>query len=107
MQGGLHPDLKIEWHEQMLSGIRQRFPKVHLDCYYASEILAIAEYSTLSVRDTIVRLRDAGLDSIPGGGAQILDDEVRHKIALLKCLTKDLLLVHRTSHPVWMRNTAT
>ncbi len=93
MQGGLHPDLKIEWHEQMLSGIKQRFPKVHLHCYSASEILAIAEYSTLSVRDTIVRLRDAGLDSIPGGGAEILDDEVRHKIARLKCLTEDWLLV--------------
>ena len=45
MQGGLHPDLKIDWHEQMLSGIKQRFPKVHLHCYSASEIIAIAEYS--------------------------------------------------------------
>ena len=60
MQGGLHPDLKIEWHERMLSGIKQRFPKIHLHCYSASEILAIAEYSSLSVRDTIARLRDAG-----------------------------------------------
>src|SRR5258708_6607554 len=62
MQGGLHPDLKIEWHEQLLSGIKQRFPKIHLHCYSASEILAIAEYSALNVRDTIVRLRDAGLE---------------------------------------------
>ena len=82
MQGGLHPDLKIDWHERMLSGIKQRFPKVHLHCYSASEILAIAEYSSLTVRDTIARLRDAGLDSIPGGGAEILDDEVRYHRAL-------------------------
>src|SRR6266516_1353331 len=83
MQGGLHPDLKIDWHEKMLRGIKERFPKVHLHCYSASEIIAIAEYSGLSIRDTILRLRDAGLDSIPGGGAEILEDEVRYKIARL------------------------
>jgi cyclic dehypoxanthinyl futalosine synthase len=106
MQGGLHPDLKIEWHEQMLRGIKQRF-KVHLHCYSASEIIAIAEYSGLTIRDTILRLRDAGLDSIPGGGAEILDDEVRYKIARLKCLTEDWLNVHRTAHQIGMRTTAT
>jgi cyclic dehypoxanthinyl futalosine synthase len=107
MQGGLHPDLKIEWHEQLMRGIKQRFPKVHLHCYSASEILAIAEYSQLSLLDTISRLRDAGLDSIPGGGAEILDDEVRYKIARLKCLTNDWLSVHRTAHQLGMRTTAT
>jgi cyclic dehypoxanthinyl futalosine synthase len=107
MQGGLHPDLKIEWHEQMLRGIKQRFPSVHLHCYSASEIIAIAEYSSLPIRDTILRLRDAGLDSIPGGGAEILDDEVRYKIARLKCLTDDWLNVHRTAHQIGMRTTAT
>ena len=107
MQGGLHPDLKIDWHERMLRGIKERFPQVWLHCYSASEILAIAEYSDLSVRDTIARLRDAGLDSIPGGGAEILDDEVRHRIARLKCLSEDWLLVHRTAHQLGMRTTAT
>ena len=107
MQGGLHPDLKIDWHEKMLSGIKQRFPKVHLHCYSASEVIAIAEYSELSIRDTIIRLRDAGLDSIPGGGAEILDDEVRYKIARLKCLTEDWINVHRTAHQLGMRTTAT
>ena len=106
MQGGLHPDLKIDWHEQMLRGIKQRF-KVHLHCYSASEIIAIAEYSGLTIRDTISRLRDAGLDSIPGGGAEILDDEVRHRIARLKCLTEDWLNVHRTAHQLGIRTTAT
>jgi cyclic dehypoxanthinyl futalosine synthase len=107
MQGGLHPDLKIDWHEQMLRGIKQRFPQIHLHCYSASEVIAIAEYSSLSIRDTILRLRDAGLDSIPGGGAEILDDEVRYKIARLKCLTGDWINVHRTAHQIGMRTTAT
>jgi len=107
MQGGLDPDLKIDWHEQLLRGIKQRFPKIHLHCYSASEIIAVAEYSGLTIRDTILRLRDAGLDSIPGGGAEILDDEVRYKIARLKCLTDDWLNVHRTAHQIGMRTTAT
>ena len=107
MQGGLHPDLKIDWHERLLGGIKQRFPEIHLHCYSASEIIAIAEYSALTIRDTISRLREAGLDSIPGGGAEILDDEVRYRIARLKCLTNDWLNVHRTAHQLGMRTTAT
>src|ERR1044071_6222814 len=71
MQGGLHPDLKLEWYEEMLRGIKQRFPKVHLHCFSASEIIHFADVSGLSIEDTIKRLRDAGLDSIPGGGAEI------------------------------------
>src|SRR5439155_19495133 len=65
------------------------------------------ELNGLSLRDTIIRLRDAGLDSIPGGGAEILDDEVRHRIARLKCLTQDWVNVHRTAHQLGMRTTAT
>ncbi len=107
MQGGLHPDLKIDYFEKMMSGIKQRFPQIHLHCFSASEILAIAEYSELSLEDTIRRLRDAGLDSIPGGGAEILDDEVRFKIARLKCRTEEWLAVHRTAHKLGMRTTAT
>jgi len=107
MQGGLHPDLKIDWFERLLRGIKERFPSIWLHCFSASEILAIAEYSELSVRDTIARLRDAGLDSIPGGGAEILDDAVRHRIARLKCGTDDWVMVHRTAHQLGMRTTAT
>jgi len=107
MQGGLHPELKIDYFERMMSGIKQRFPQVHLHCFSASEILAIAEYSGIGVEETIVRLRAAGLDSIPGGGAEILDDEVRRRVARLKCLTEDWLLVHRTAHRLGMKTTAT
>jgi len=107
MQGGIHPDLKIDWFERLFTGIKQRFPQIWLHCLSASEVLAIAEYSNLDLRTTIARLRDAGLDSIPGGGAEILDDEVRHRIARLKCSTADWVSVHRTAHELGMRTTAT
>ena len=107
MQGGLHPDLKLEWYEGLMRGIKQRFPQVWLHCFSASEILHFAEISGLSLEDTIRRLRDAGLDSIPGGGAEILHDEVRYRIARLKCLTQDWVNVHRAAHRLGMNTTAT
>jgi cyclic dehypoxanthinyl futalosine synthase len=107
MQGGIHPDLKIDWFERLFAGIKQRFPQIWLHCLSASEVLAIAEYSELDLRTTISRLRDAGLDSIPGGGAEILDDDVRKRIARLKCRTEDWVSVHRTAHELGMRTTAT
>ena len=106
MQGGLHPDLKIEWYEDLLRSIKQRF-KIHNHCFSAPEITNIADVSGLSLYDTIARLRDAGLDSIPGGGAEILDDAVRFRISRLKCSTQDWVDVHRTAHALGMRTTAT
>jgi cyclic dehypoxanthinyl futalosine synthase len=107
MQGGIHPDLKIDWFERLFRGIKEQFPQIWLHCLSASEVLAIAEYSGLDLKTTIARLRDAGLDSIPGGGAEILDDEVRFRIARLKCRTEDWVSVHRTAHELGMRTTAT
>jgi cyclic dehypoxanthinyl futalosine synthase len=107
MQGGIHPDLKIDWFERLFSGIKERFPQIWLHCLTASEVLAIARYSDLSLQETLIRLRAAGLDSIPGGGAEILDDEVRHRIARIKCNTADWLSVHRAAHKLGMRTTAT
>ena len=106
MQGGLHPDLKIEWYEDLMSSIKKRYA-IHLHCFSAPEITNIAEVSGISVRDTIARLRDAGLDSIPGGGAEILDDAVRHRISRLKCSSQEWVDVHRTAHALGMRTTAT
>ena len=106
MQGGLHPDLKIEWYEDLFRAIKQRFP-IHLHCLSAPEVANIAEVSGLSLRDAIIRLRDAGLDSIPGGGAEILDDDVRRRISRLKCSTGEWTGVHRTAHQLGMRTTAT
>jgi cyclic dehypoxanthinyl futalosine synthase len=106
MQGGLHPELGIEWYEDLLRSIKARF-NIHCHCFSAPEITNIAEISKLSLRDTIARLRDAGLDSIPGGGAEILDDAVRHRISRLKCSTQEWIDTHRTAHALGMRTTAT
>ena len=106
MQGGLHPDLKIEWYEDLLRGIKQRFD-IWCHCFSAPEITNIAEVSGLSLHDTIARLRDAGLDSIPGGGAEILDDDVRHRISRLKCSVNEWVDVHKTAHRLGMQTTAT
>jgi cyclic dehypoxanthinyl futalosine synthase len=106
MQGGLHPDLKIEWYEDLLGSIKARF-NIWCHCFSAPEIVNIAQVSGLSLRDTIARLRDAGLDSIPGGGAEILDEAVRHRISRLKCSVQEWIDVHRTAHSLGMRTTAT
>ena len=106
MQGGLHPDLKIEWYEDLFRSIKERYP-IHLHCLSAPEITNIAEVSSLSLRDTIARLSDSGLDSIPGGGAEILDDAVRHRISRLKCSSQEWVDVHRIAHSLGMRTTAT
>ena len=107
MQGGVNPDLDITYFEDLFSRLKERFPNVQLHCLSAPEILEVANVSNLSIRDTIARMRDAGLDSIPGAGAEILDDEVRFKIARLKCTTEDWLNVHRECHGLGVRTTAT
>jgi cyclic dehypoxanthinyl futalosine synthase len=106
MQGGLHPDLKIEWYEDLLRSIKQNF-NIWTHCFSAPEITNIAAVSGLSLHDTIARLRDAGLDSIPGGGAEILDDAVRHRISRLKCSVQEWVDVHLTAHRLGLRTTAT
>jgi cyclic dehypoxanthinyl futalosine synthase len=108
MQGGLHPELKIEWYEDLLRSIKDRFgDKIWNHCFSAPEIVNIAEVSGLNLHDTIARLRDAGLESIPGGGAEILDDDVRRRISRLKSSAQDWIDVHRTAHALGMRTTAT
>ncbi len=107
LQGGLLPDLRIEYYENLLRSLKQRFPQVHLHCFSAPEIGYIAEVSGLSVRETITRLMAAGLDSIPGGGAEILDDEIRARISRLKCTSDEWEDMHRVAHSLGMRTTAT
>lgn len=108
LQGGLHPDLKIEWYEDLLRGMRDRFgDRIWLHCFSAPEITNIAEVSGISLRDTLLRLKDAGLQSVPGGGAEILDNDVRHRISRLKCSVDDWINVHRTAHQIGLQTTAT
>ena len=81
MQGGLHPDLKIEWFEELFRQIRQRFPMVQIHSLSPAEIIHTAKLSGLSMSECLVRMQAAGLASVPGGGAEILVDEVRQEIS--------------------------
>jgi cyclic dehypoxanthinyl futalosine synthase len=106
MQGGVHPDLKIDYYERLLAGIKERF-QIHLHCFSPPEILNIARVSKITVGDVFVRLKAAGLDSMPGGGGEILDDEIRNEISPLKCKTDEWLMVHREAHRLGLRTTGT
>ena len=106
MQGGHHPDLAVDYYEDLFRSIKERYP-VHLHALSPPEIQHIARRSKLSVPATLTRLRDAGLDSIPGGGAEILVDRVRDIIAPKKTRTADWLNVMRHAHRLGMSTTAT
>ncbi len=106
MQGGLHPDLPIEWFEELLSKIKQRFPVV-LHSLSAPEIVHLAGISGLPTREALSRLKAAGLDSLPGGGAEILCDEVRRAVSPRKCTAEQWLEVMREARELGMRATAT
>jgi cyclic dehypoxanthinyl futalosine synthase len=106
MQGGVHPDLKIDYYERLLSGIKERF-RIHCHCFSPPEILNIARVSKKTVAEVFMRLKAAGLDSMPGGGGEILDDEIRNAISPLKCKTDEWLMVHREAHRLGLRTTGT
>lgn len=109
--GGQHAGLTHAWSldsfEDLLRGIRKRFPGMWLHCFSAPEIVRMATLAGLTVRDTISRLRDAGLDSITGSGAEILDDEVRRRTGWRTGSTEEWINVHRNAHELGMRTTAT
>jgi cyclic dehypoxanthinyl futalosine synthase len=107
MQGGLHPDLGIEWYEELFRWMKRGWPMINLHALSPEEIWHIARTSELPLDATIGRLVDAGLDSIPGGGAEILHDDVRRRIAPLKCSTDEWLTVMRAAHQRGLRSTAT
>ena len=106
MQGGHHPDLKIDWYEDLFRSIKARYP-IHLHALSPPEIQHIARRSKMTVPEVLSRLRDAGLDSLPGGGAEILVDRVRAIIAPKKTKTADWLQVMREAHRLGMSTTAT
>ncbi len=107
LQGGLHPDLGVEWYEDLFRWVKAGWPRISLHALSPEEIWHVARTSQLSLDATIDRLVAAGLDSIPGGGAEILDDEVRRRIAPLKCSTDEWLTVMRAAHLKGLRSTAT
>lgn len=106
MQGGMNPELKIDYYEDLLCSIRKRF-KIHLHCFSPPEIIVLAKLSKLSIRQSLRRLADAGLDSIPGGGAEILTDRMRKHISPGKCSTGEWLEVMETAHEEGLKTTAT
>ncbi|MEE3232932.1 MAG: cyclic dehypoxanthinyl futalosine synthase [Candidatus Latescibacterota bacterium] len=107
MQGGLNSKLRLDYYERVFSMIRNRYPQVQLHCLSATEIIYIAHLSQLSIEETLVRLFSAGLDSIPGAGAEILVDRVRKIIGKGKDLTEEWLEVHRVAHRLGRSTTAT
>jgi cyclic dehypoxanthinyl futalosine synthase len=106
MQGGLHPDLGIEFYEGLLSAIKQAYP-VQVHCLSAPEVAHIAAVSGLDVETALVRLRDAGLDSLPGGGAEILVERARSAVSPRKCSAQEWIGVMETAGQLGMRATAT
>jgi cyclic dehypoxanthinyl futalosine synthase len=106
MQGGLHPDFNIEWYENLLSTLHQKYPKFQLHCFSPPEIHNISLISGLDYETIMRRLKAAGLYSMPGGGGEILDDDVRARVST-KCNTQQWLDVMRAVHKVGLRSTAT
>jgi cyclic dehypoxanthinyl futalosine synthase len=106
MQGGHHPDLGIDYYEDLFRSIKARYP-IHLHALSPPEVQHIARRSKLTIPETLSRLRDAGLDSLPGGGAEILVERVREIVAPKKTKTREWLDVMRQAHRLGMSTTAT
>jgi len=106
MQGGLNPALQLEWYEDLFRWIKATYP-IQLHALSPEEIWHLVRIEDLSVQTVLTRLRDAGLDSVPGGGAEVLTDRVRSKIAKAKCTSAEWIEVMRVAHRLGMRTTAT
>ena len=107
MQGGLNPDLRLDFYVSLFKGIKERFTQIHIHSLSATEINYLAKLEKLSIEETLNILQGAGLDSLPGGGAEILSDEVRVLISSNKTTTEQWLYIHETAHKLGMKSTAT
>ena len=107
MQGGTHPDLPFSYYLDLLREIKERFPGITMHSFSPAEIRKMQQVSGLPLEEVIRQLRDAGLDSIPGGGAEILDDRTRLKISRLKGSWTEWMDVMKTAHKLGMNTTAT
>ena len=105
--GGLHPDFPFSYYTEMLRGIRAKHKKVGLKCFTAIEIYHLSALANLSPKETLIALKEAGLDSLPGGGAEVLDDGLRKKICAGKETSAEWLDLHRQSHSVGIPSNAT
>ena len=109
MQGGLNPKLPMEYYTDLVREARRQYPGVHPHFFSAPEIMKMSQVSGLSVRDVLSELQKAGLESIPGGGSEVLSNRVKRKISRLfpKGSVDDWTLVHREAHRLGYRTTAT
>ncbi len=107
MQGGLHPEFKLEWYEELLRDIKRRFPQLNIHGFSPPEIYHFTKVSKLPLRTVLERLKAAGLGSLPGGGGEILVDRVRAAITRGKVMTDDWLDVNRVWHELGGHSTAT
>jgi cyclic dehypoxanthinyl futalosine synthase len=106
LQGGMHPDLGLNFYEEMLRFIKESFP-IHIHGFSPPEIIHLAQIESLELGEILRRLQLSGLDSIPGGGAEILVDEVRSRISPNKCNSGEWLAVMELAHGLGMKTTAT
>ena len=107
MQGGLHPKFKLEWYEDLLRSIKSEFPEVNIHAFSPPEFHHFTKVNNLSIEEVLRRLKEAGLGSIPGGGAEILVDRVRSELTRGKVMTDDWLNVMRAWHKMGGKSTAT
>jgi len=105
--GGLHPDLPFEYFLDLIRGLKQRFPRVHLKAFTMVEIAYLAKRAKLTIRETLEKLKDAGVDSLPGGGAEIFADRVRHIICDHKIDGDQWLETARLAHQLGLKSNAT
>lgn len=104
---GLHPDLPFSWYLDMLHALKREFPHIHLKAFTAVEIDYLARLAKLSLRDTLLRIKDAGLGSLPGGGAEIFAPGVRNTLCAEKISGERWLEVMETAHGIGLRSNAT
>ncbi len=107
MQGGLHPTFKLDWYEELLGDIKRHFPEVNIHGFSPPEIYHFTKVNKLNLHEVLSRLKDAGLGSLPGGGAEILVDRVRQAITRGKVLSDDWLDVMRVWHSLGGISSAT
>ena len=105
--GGLHPDLPFQYFLDLVSGLKQRFPNVHLKAFTMVEVAYLSKRAKLSIRETLQQLKTAGVDSLPGGGAEIFADRIRHIICDHKIDGDQWLETARTAHQLGLRSNAT
>ena len=105
--GGLHPELSLDWFCEMISGLRERYPHVHLKAFTMVEIGYLARRSKLSIEETLIRLKEAGVQSLPGGGAEIFNERVRRIICDHKIDGEEWISTARIAHQIGLKSNAT